>query len=104
MLFAHRSDPERQFVADRRHLWQAGSILSNVAWDKGGKCGLSTYHWQDADGGLHFCPTCGTTMMRTGYRDGHIALNARCLEGADIFAFEVARYDGRNLMPPGPTL
>jgi hypothetical protein len=68
------------------------------------KCGLSTYHWQDADGGLHFCPTCGTTMLRTGYRDGHIAVNARCLEGSDIFAFEVVRYDGRNLMPPGPTL
>ena len=30
------------------------------------KCGLSTYLWRDADGGHHFCPTCGTAMMRTG--------------------------------------
>jgi hypothetical protein len=42
-------------------------------------------------------------MLRTGYRD-RISVNARCLEGVDIFELEVSRYDGRNLMPPGPTL
>ena len=42
-------------------------------------------------------------MLRTGYRD-RIAVNARCLIGVDIFTLEVARYDGRNDMPPGPTM
>jgi hypothetical protein len=64
---------------------------------------LSTYVWRDADGGHHFCPTCGTAMLRTGYRD-RISVNACCLEGMDIFELEVARYDGRHLMPPGPTI
>ena len=45
---------------------------------------------------------CGTAMFRTGYRD-RMSVNARCLEGVDIFELEVGRYDGRNLMPPGPT-
>ena len=67
------------------------------------KCRLSTYLWRDADGGHHFCPTCGTAIMRTGYRD-RIAVNARCLIGVDIFTLEVVRYDGRNDMPPGPTM
>jgi hypothetical protein len=66
------------------------------------KIALTTYHWRDADGGTGFCPTCGTAMMRTGYRD-RIAVNARCIEGIDIFTLEVERYDGRTLMPPGPT-
>jgi hypothetical protein len=48
-------------------------------------------------------PDCGTALMRTGYRD-RIAVNARCIEGIDIFTLKVARYDGRTLMPPGPTL
>lgn len=65
------------------------------------KCSFSSYHWRDADGGTEFCPTCGTAMMRTGYRD-RIAINARCIEGIDIFTLKVRRYDGRNLMPPGP--
>jgi len=67
------------------------------------KRNLSTYLWRDADGGTQFCPTCGTAMMRTGYRD-RITVNARCIEGIDIFTLKVARYDGRNEMPPGPTL
>jgi len=39
--------------------------------------------------------------MRTGYRD-RISVNARCIEGIDVFTLEVERYDGRTLMPPGP--
>lgn len=42
-------------------------------------------------------------MLRTGYRH-RISVNAHCLESVDIFQLEVSRYDGRNLMPPGPTL
>ena len=38
----------------------------------------------------------------TGYRD-RISVNARCIEGIDVFTLKVERYDGRTLMPPGPT-
>jgi hypothetical protein len=31
-------------------------------------------------------------------------INARCVEGIDVFTLKIARYDGRTLMPPGPTL
>ena len=65
------------------------------------KCRLSSYHWRDADGGHQFCPTCGSALLRTGYRD-RISVNARCLEGVDVFELQIARYDGRNDMPPGP--
>ncbi|MCG8561063.1 MAG: GFA family protein, partial [Hyphomicrobiales bacterium] len=61
---------------------------------------LATYLWRDAGGGHQFCPTCGTAMLRTGYGD-RISVNARCLEGVDIFELEASRYDGRKLMPPG---
>jgi hypothetical protein len=66
------------------------------------KCAMASYHWRDADGGTQFCATCGTAMLRTGYRDC-ISVNARCIEGIDVFALAVTRYDGRNLMPPGPS-
>ena len=66
------------------------------------KVRLSAYVWRDADGGHHFCPTCGTAMYRTGYRD-RLSVNARCLEGVDVFNLDIGRYDGRALMPPGAT-
>jgi hypothetical protein len=40
-------------------------------------------------------------MLRNGYQ-GHLSVNARCLDGADVFALKSSRYDGRNDMPPGP--
>jgi hypothetical protein len=62
---------------------------------------LSTYAWRDLDGGHHFCPTCGTPILRTGYPGERVSINARCIEEIDVFALEVSRYDGRNKMPPG---
>ena len=62
---------------------------------------LSTYLWRDATGGHHFCPTCGTAMFRTGYGE-RMSVNARCVEGIDVFALEPDLFDGRNEMPPGP--
>ena len=62
------------------------------------KVQLSTYLWRDAAGSHHFCPTCGTPMMRTGY-ESRIALNARCIEGVDIFELKSSRYDGLREMP-----
>ena len=62
---------------------------------------LSTYAWRDLAGGHHFCPTCGTAILRTGYADGVVSVNARCIEEVDVFSLEVRRYDGRKDMPPG---
>jgi hypothetical protein len=63
---------------------------------------MTAYLWRDAAGGHHFCPTCGTAMLRTGYPAERVSVNARCIEGIDVFTLEVRRYDGRNEMPPGP--
>ncbi|WP_268906753.1 hypothetical protein [Ensifer adhaerens] len=40
--------------------------------------------------------------MRSGYPDNRISINARCIEGVDVFTLEIERYDGRNDMFPGP--
>lgn len=61
------------------------------------RIGLSTYQWRDHDGGTHFCPVCGTVMSRTGWT--YFRLNARCLDGVDIFTLPVRRYDGLHDMP-----
>lgn len=62
---------------------------------------LSTYVWRFVHEGHHFCPTCGTPMLRTWSSDT-VNINARCIEEVDVFELEVKRYDGRNRMPPGP--
>lgn len=64
------------------------------------RAGLSTYVWRFADCGLHFCSTCGTAMCRTGH-DNYFTLNARCLDGVDIFTLDIERYDGRGDIPGG---
>ena len=66
------------------------------------KRGLSAYVWRYLHEGHHFCATCGTPIMRTGYPNQVVAINARCLENVDVFDLEVERYDGRKEMPPGP--
>lgn len=63
--------------------------------------GLSTYVWRAVHEGHHFCGTCGTSIMRSGYPDGIVALNACCIEEIDVFSLEVERYDGRTEIPPG---
>ncbi len=68
------------------------------------RIGLSTYAWRGLHEGQHFCRICGTAMMRTGYPGDRVSLNARCIVGIDVFDLETIRYDGRNKMPPGPTL
>ena len=62
----------------------------------------STYMWRDANGGHVFCPTCGTGLLRTGYPGDRISVNARCIDGIDVFTLTPRRYDGRHDMPPGP--
>jgi hypothetical protein len=63
---------------------------------------LSVYKWREAVGGLEFCPRCGVALMRSGYPGDIVNVNARCIEGLDVFSLELARFDGRRLMPPGP--
>jgi hypothetical protein len=63
---------------------------------------LTTYVWRSVTGGHHFCPTCGVAILRTGYKAGGVSVNARCLDGIDIFTLRVRRYVGRTEMPPGP--
>jgi hypothetical protein len=66
---------------------------------------LSTYVWRHLGGSQHFCPACGTAILRTGYLNHGqrcVSVNARCLEGVDVFALDVERFDGRNEVPPGP--
>ena len=62
---------------------------------------MSTYVWHAIHEGHQFCSTCGTSIMRTGYPSGVVALNACCIEDIDIFALDVKEYDGRRQMPPG---
>jgi hypothetical protein len=63
---------------------------------------LSVYAWRDIVEGHHFCPTCGVGIMRAGYPNDHVNVNARCIEGVDVFELNIGRYDGRHDMPPGP--
>ncbi len=66
------------------------------------KRALSAYVWRFLPEGHHFCPSCGTPIMRTGYPNQVVGINARCLEGVDVFDLDVERFDGRHEIPPGP--
>lgn len=61
----------------------------------------SIYKWRDAGGGHEFCPRCGVALFRSGYPGDVVSVNARCIEGLDVFTLTPARFDGRRLMPPG---
>ena len=44
-----------------------------------------------------FCPTCGISPFRIARSDpDKITINVRCLEGIDLDAVEIARFDGRH--------
>lgn len=65
--------------------------------------GLALTSWQDRElGSSHqFCRTCGASVLRTGYPNGVVALNAALIEEVDIFALEIERFDGRVKLEPG---
>jgi hypothetical protein len=60
---------------------------------------LTVYKWRDVSGGHEFCPVCGTALLRSGYPNDMVSVNARCIEGIDVFTLEIGRFDGRRLMP-----
>jgi hypothetical protein len=62
---------------------------------------LASYMWRDICG-HQFCPRCGTALFRMPYPGDRVSVNARCLDGVDVFTLAIARYDGRTDMPPGP--
>ena len=62
---------------------------------------MGTYYWRFADEGYHWCLNCGTPMYRT-WRDDIISLNARCIEGIDVFDLNTKRGDGMHRIPGGP--
>lgn len=64
---------------------------------------VSVYKWRDATGGYEFCATCGVGLLRSGYPNDIVSVNARCIEGVDLFDLQVRRFDGRHEMPPRPT-
>jgi hypothetical protein len=66
------------------------------------RCTLSLYKWREAIGGHEFCTACGVALLRSGYPDGRVSVNARCIEGIDVFELPVRRFNGRCEMPPGP--
>lgn len=65
------------------------------------KRSMTNYVWQEIHEGHCFCSTCGTSIMRTGYPNGVVSLNACCIEEIDIFELDVTQYAGRSEMPPG---
>ena len=61
---------------------------------------LSTYVWRTATGGQHFCPVCGTAVIRTSTQyPPPVSVNARCIEGVDLADLTIRHFDGRNLIP-----
>ena len=62
--------------------------------------GMGTYYWRFANEGYHWCQNCGTPMYRTWPHD-FITLNARCIDGIDIFDMEIEEFDGKTKVPGG---
>lgn len=65
------------------------------------KRALSSYVWRAVHEAHQFCGTCGTSLMRTGYPNGVVALNACAIEEIDPFTLGAKRFDGRSKMEPG---
>jgi hypothetical protein len=85
----------------RRHGFMHWKVRADAVKLSTERVRLSSYAWRDITGAHHFCPTCGTPILRTGYPEGMVSINARCIEEIDVFALHVRRYDGRQDMPPG---
>ena len=57
----------------------------------------STYRFQTRAAAHRFCPVCGVAPFYVPRSDPDcIDVNVRCLEGVDLDALDVERFDGRN--------
>ena len=58
---------------------------------------LSTYSFNTGVAKHHFCPVCGVAPFYIPRSDpDKIDVNARCLDGVDLSALVVSRFDGKN--------
>jgi hypothetical protein len=65
-----------------------------------GEDALSDYQFNKKHIHHQFCSSCGVRSFSHGAApDGQemVAINVRCLEGVDLEALEVARFDGKSL-------
>jgi hypothetical protein len=58
---------------------------------------LATYRFNTNCAQHHFCRVCGVASFYIPRSDpDKIDVNARCLDGVDLDAIEIVRFDGRN--------
>ncbi len=58
---------------------------------------LATYTFNTGVAKHYFCPNCGVAAFYVPRSDpDRIDVNARCLEGIDLAALEIERFDGAN--------
>jgi hypothetical protein len=62
-----------------------------------GKDALTTYHFNTGVAQHTFCSTCGIHPFYVPRSDpDKIDVNVRCLDGVDLAAMEVKKFDGKN--------
>jgi hypothetical protein len=59
---------------------------------------MATYHFNKNVIDHHFCPTCGIAPFSEAQNKGvkMVAINLRCVEGVDLQALKINRYNGRD--------
>jgi hypothetical protein len=58
---------------------------------------LATYRFNTGVAQHHFCPTCGIASFYIPRSDpDKIDVNVRCLEGVDLSALTLRKFDGQN--------
>ena len=82
---------------------KSGTLLAFVAPDKfeleSGEDALTDYTFNKHVILHNFCSKCGIKSFARGKKqDGTpmIAINARCLDGVDVFALDVQQFDGKS--------
>jgi hypothetical protein len=82
---------------------KSGTLLQFVPEDKftltSGDDSLTAYTFNKHVILHNFCKTCGIKSFARGKKpDGTamVAINARCLDGIDVFALEVTQFNGRE--------
>lgn len=82
---------------------RAGTLLLFTSWDKftleSGEDNLTSYTFNHHLIDHRFCKTCGIKSFAKGIdREGKptAAVNARCLDGVDVFAQKRMQYDGKS--------